>query len=69
VYSEKLKAEGLTPDIQRAKNVHSLHNAGHGICEIFARAVLHSNPGLARNPDQLRAAVAQAAQRNGWQVQ
>jgi hypothetical protein len=37
--------------------------------EIFARAVLHSNPGLARNPDQLRAAVTQAAQRNGWQVQ
>ena len=37
--------------------------------EIFARAVLHANPGLARNPDQLRAAVTQAAQRNGWQVQ
>src|SRR5215472_2797476 len=37
--------------------------------EIFARAVLHQNPGLAQNPAQLRAAVAQAARRNGWQVQ
>ena len=37
--------------------------------EIFARAVLQTNPGLAQNPAQLRAAVAQAAQRNGWQVQ
>ena len=37
--------------------------------EIFARSVLHANPGLARNPAALRAAVTQAAQRNGWQVQ
>ena len=37
--------------------------------EIFARAVLQTNPGLAQNPAQLKAAVMQAAQRSGWNVQ
>jgi hypothetical protein len=37
--------------------------------EIFARTVLHANPGLAKNPQALKAAVAQAAQKSGWDVQ
>jgi hypothetical protein len=66
IASDEAHRQGLPADFLPQGGGKALDST---TAQIFAESVAHANPRLAANRDTLKAAVIQAAQKNGWTVQ